>query len=218
MKIFLDTAEVNDIARRHEGLISGVTTNPTLIAKSGRTPHEVYQEIFDLNIKDLSIEVKGEYFDELLANSLSTYQMYGDYCTIKLPCTPDGLRACKHLTDKRVRVNMTLVFSVSQAILCSLAGATYVSPFVGRLNDNGHDGVGLIRDIAKVFCIHQSKTRILAASIRDAQSAANCFAAGAHICTVPPKVYDSMFKHALTDKGCFQFLQDFDRNLSSHIS
>ena len=110
MKIFLDTAEVNDIARRHEGLISGVTTNPTLIAKSGRTPHEVYQEIFDLNIKDLSIEVKGEYYDELVANSLSTYQMYGDYCTIKLPCTPDGLKACKHLTDKRVRVNMTLVF------------------------------------------------------------------------------------------------------------
>ena len=103
---------------------------------------------------------------------------------------------------------MTLVFSVSQAILCSLAGATYVSPFVGRLNDNGHDGVGLIRDIAKVFCIHQSKTRILAASIRDAQSAANCFAAGAHICTVPVEVFDNMSTHVLTYKGLAQFKKD----------
>ena len=213
MKIFLDTAIVDDIARRNDGLISGVTTNPTLIAKSGRTPHEVYQEIFDLGIKDLSIEVKGEYFDELIANSTSTVQCYADYATIKLPCTPDGLIACKHLVKQGVRVNMTLVFSVSQAILCSIAGATYVSPFVGRLDDNGHDGIGLIRDIAKVLCTHKSNTQILAASIRSAQSAAKCFEAGAHICTIPPKVYDDMFKHVLTDKGFFQFLQDFDRNV-----
>ena len=213
MKIFLDTAIVDDIARRNDGLISGVTTNPTLIAKSGRTPHEVYQEIFDLGIKDLSIEVEGEYFDELIANSTSTVQTYADYATIKLPCTPDGLIACKHLVKQGVRVNMTLVFSVSQAILCSLAGATYVSPFVGRLDDNGHDGIGLIRDIAKVFCVHKSNTRVLAASIRSAQSAAKCFEAGADICTVPPKVYDAMFKHVLTDKGFNQFLQDFGKNV-----
>ena len=213
MKIFLDTAEVNDIARRHEGLISGVTTNPTLIAKSGRTPHEVYQEIFDLNIKDLSIEVKGEYFDELLANSLSTYQMYGDYCTIKLPCTPDGLKACKHLTDKRVRVNMTLVFSVEQAILCSLAGATYVSPFIGRLDDIGQCGIALIRDIAEVFCHNRSNTKILAASIRHKDIVGLAFSAGAHICTVPINVFDEMFKHELTDVGLKQFAIDFGTNL-----
>lgn len=213
MKIFLDTAIVDDIARRNDGLISGVTTNPTLIAKSGRDPEEVYKEIFDLGIKDLSIEVKGEYFDELIAHALNTNQKYGTKATIKLPCTVDGLKACQYLTSIRIPVNMTLVFSVSQAILCSIAGATYVSPFVGRLNDNGQDGIQLIRDISKVLCQHKSESQILAASLRDARSAAKCFAAGAHICTVPPKVFDGMFKHVLTDKGFNQFLQDFGRNV-----
>ena len=210
MKIFLDTAEVDEISRRHTGLLSGVTTNPTLIAKSGRNPDDVYKEIIDLGIKDLSIEVNGEYFDELIANGLDAANTYGERATIKLPCTPDGLRACKYLTSQVIRVNMTLVFSVSQAILCSLAGATYVSPFVGRLDDNGHNGVGLIRDIAKVFMIQRSRTEILAASLRSDSSAANCFAAGAHICTIPPKVFDDMHKHVLTDKGLFQFKQDFE--------
>ena len=213
MKIFLDTAEVDEIARRHNGLLSGVTTNPTLIRKSGRDPNVVYPEIIDLGIKDLSIEVRGEYFDELIANGLEAANTYGERATIKLPCTPDGLKACKYLTSQVIRVNMTLVFSVSQAILCSMANATYVSPFVGRLDDNGHDGVGLIREIAKVFMIHRSRTQILAASLRSAQSAAKCFAAGAHICTLPPKVFDDMHKHVLTDKGLFQFQQDFDANL-----
>ena len=213
MKIFLDTAEVDEIHRRHNGLLSGVTTNPTLIRKSGRDPHDVYSEIINLGIKDLSIEVRGEYFDELIANGLEAANKYGERATIKLPCTPDGLKACKYLTSQVIRVNMTLVFSVSQAILCSMANATYVSPFVGRLDDNGHDGVGLIREIAKVFMIHRSQTEILAASLRSAQSAAKCFAAGAHICTLPPKVFDDMHKHVLTDKGLFQFQQDFDANL-----
>ena len=212
MKIFLDTAEVDEIAKRHNGLLSGVTTNPTLIRKSGRDPSVVYPEIIDLGIKDLSIEVRGEYFDELIANGLEAANKYGERATIKLPCTPDGLKACKYLISQVIRVNMTLVFSVSQAILCSMAGATYVSPFVGRLDDNEHDGVGLIRDIAKVFMIHRSQTEILAASLRSAQSAAKCFAAGAHICTVPPKVFDDMHRHVLTDKGLFQFKQDFDAN------
>ena len=213
MKIFLDTAEVDEIHRRHNGLLSGVTTNPTLIRKSGRDPHDVYSEIINLGIKDLSIEVRGEYFDELIANGIEAANEYGERATIKLPCTPDGLKACKYLTSQVINVNMTLVFSVSQAILCSLANATYVSPFVGRLDDNGHDGVGLIREIAKVFMIHRSRTRILAASLRSAQSAAKCFAAGAHICTLPPKVFDDMHKHVLTDKGLFQFKQDFGANL-----
>ena len=213
MKIFLDTAEVDEIQRRHTGLLSGVTTNPTLIRKSGRDPHDVYNEIIRLGIKDLSIEVKGEYFDELVQNGLEAANEYGERATIKLPTTPDGLRACKYLTSQVIRVNMTLVFSASQAILCSLAGATYVSPFVGRLDDNGHDGIKLIRDIAKVFMIHRSPTRILAASLRSAQSAANSFAAGAHICTVPPKVFDEMHKHVLTDKGLDQFRIDFGANV-----
>ena len=107
-----------------------------------------------------------------------------------------------------IRVNMTLVFSVSQAILCALAGATYVSPFVGRLDDNGHDGIGLIREIAKVYCHNRADTKILAASIRDAATVGKAFQAGAHICTIPPKVFDDMYKHVLTDKGLFQFIID----------
>ena len=213
MRIFLDTAIVDDIKKRNDGLITGVTTNPTLIAKSGRVPEEVYEEIFDQGIKDLSIEVRGEYFDELIANALMTNQEFGNKATIKLPCTVDGLTACKYLESRHIRVNMTLVFSVSQAILCSIAGADYISPFVGRLNDNGQDGIQLIRDISEVLCQHNSNSQILAASLRDARSAAQCFAAGAHICTVPPKVFDDMFKHVLTDKGLFQFRQDFDRNV-----
>jgi transaldolase len=213
MKLFLDTAIVDDIASRNDGLISGVTTNPTLIAASGRDPDEVYREILNLGIEDLSIEVKGEYFDELMSNSILAERSFGTRATIKLPCTPDGLKVCKYLTGKGTRVNMTLVFSVSQAILCALAGATYISPFVGRLDDNGHDGVGLIREIATIYCHENVKTKILAASIRYARSVGEAFKAGAHICTVPPKVYDDMFKHVLTDKGFFQFLQDFDRNL-----
>jgi transaldolase len=212
MKLFLDTAVVEDIASRNDGLISGVTTNPTLIAASGRDPHDVYREILNLGIEDLSIEVKGEYFDELMSNSILAERSLGTRATIKLPCTPDGLKVCKYLTAKGTRVNMTLVFSVSQAILCALAGATYISPFVGRLDDNGHDGVGLIREIATIYCHENVKTKILAASIRYARSVSEAFKAGAHICTIPPKVYDDMFKHVLTDKGFFQFLQDFDRN------
>ena len=107
-----------------------------------------------------------------------------------------------------IRTNMTLVFSVEQAILCSLAGATYVSPFIGRLNDNGEDGIGLIRDIAEVFCHNRSNTKILAASIREAATVGRAFSAGAHICTIPPKVFDDMYKHVLTDKGLFQFMLD----------
>ena len=213
MKLFLDTAIVEDIASRNDGLISGVTTNPTLIAKSGRNPDDVYREILDLGIEDLSIEVKGEYSDELMGNSIIAERSFGTKATIKLPCTPDGLKVCKYLTSKGTRVNMTLVFSTSQAILCALAGATYISPFVGRLDDNGHDGVGLIREIATIYCHENVKTKILAASIRNARSVSESFKAGAHICTIPPKVYDDMFKHVLTDKGFFQFLQDFDRNL-----
>ena len=212
MKIFLDTALVDDIARRNDGLISGVTTNPTLIAKSGRTPHEVYQEIFDLGIKDLSIEVEGEYFDELIAHSTSTVQTYADYATIKLPCTVEGIKACKKLSILGHKTNMTLVFSVSQAILCAKAGATYVSPFVGRLDQIGEDGINLIRDISRIYCVSGVKTQILAASIRSPKQAEDAYLAGADICTLPVKVFDQMFRHSLTDDGLKQFAVDFGIN------
>jgi transaldolase len=210
MKLFLDSAIIKDIDGRLEsGVISGVTTNPTLIKKSGREPDDVYADLIqDLGVKDVSIEVNGQFADQLIENGIQYGKMWVDQATIKLPCTPEGIRACKTLSYMGIRTNMTLVFSVSQAILCALAGATYVSPFVGRLDDNGHDGIGLIREIAKVFCHNKSDTKILAASIRDAATVGKAFQAGAHICTIPPKVFDDMYKHVLTDKGLFQFIVD----------
>ena len=210
MKLFLDTANVKEIDERLEtGVISGVTTNPTLIKKSGKEPDDVYADLIqDIGIKDLSIEVDGKDADTLISNGIKYGKLWIHEATIKLPCTVEGIKACKTLSYMGLRVNMTLVFSVSQAILCSLAGAAYVSPFVGRLDDNGHDGIGLIRDIATVFCHNRSETKILAASIRDAATVGRAFAAGAHICTIPPKVFDDMYKHVLTDKGLFQFMLD----------
>ena len=210
MKLFLDTANVKEIDERLDtGIISGVTTNPTLIKKSGREPDDVYADLIkDIGITDLSIEVNGKDSETLIMNGIKYGKLWINEATIKLPCTVEGIKACKTLSYMGLRVNMTLVFSVSQAILCSLAGAAYVSPFVGRLDDNGHDGIGLISDIAKVFCHNRSETKILAASIRDAATVGRAFSAGAHICTVPPKVFDDMFKHVLTDKGLFQFMHD----------
>ena len=210
MRLFLDSAIIKDITERLDtGVISGVTTNPTLIKKSGREPDDVYADLIqDLGVQDVSIEVDGKYADKLIENGIQYGKLWIDQATIKLPCTPEGIKACKMLNFMGIRTNMTLVFSVSQAILCALAGATYVSPFVGRLDDNGHDGIGLIREIAKVFCHNRTDTKILAASIRDAATVGKAFQAGAHICTIPPKVFDDMYKHVLTDKGLFQFCID----------
>ena len=210
MKLFLDTAIIEDIdLRLGSGVISGVTTNPTLIKKSGKDPDDIYADLInDLGVKDLSIEVNGQFADQLIENGTKYGKLWVNEATIKLPCTPEGIKACKMLSYMGIRTNMTLVFSVSQAILCALAGATYVSPFVGRLDDNGHDGIGLIREIAKVFCHNRADTKILAASIRDAATVGKAFQAGAHICTIPPKVFDDMYKHVLTDKGLFQFCID----------
>ena len=214
MKIFLDSAITTDVQDRlATEIIDGVTTNPTLIKKSGENPDVVYKELYDMRVKDISIEVRGDTAQELCANGILYGRKYGTVATIKLPCTVEGLKACKKLSILGHKTNMTLVFSVSQAILCSLAGATYVSPFVGRLDQIGEDGIGLIREIAKVFCIHKSNTQILAASLRSAQSAAKAYAAGAHICTLPINVFDDMYKHELTRAGLKQFALDFGVNL-----
>ena len=211
MKLFLDTAIVSDIEERLDtGLISGITTNPTLMRKNGSDPWDIYRDIIELGVSDLSIEVFGESYAELLDNSLIVNENYGNVATIKLPCTIEGLKACKHLSNIGLRVNMTLVFSVSQAILCALAGATYVSPFIGRMDDNSLSGLSLIADISKVYKEQLVDTKILAASIRDVQSVGTAFNLGADICTIPPKVFDDMVKHVLTDKGLEQFKRDFD--------
>ena len=206
MKLFLDTADVKSVkARLSTGLLSGITTNPTLIFKSGRHPQEVYQELIDLGINDISMEVIGDSEDELFRNAMGHVKTYDSKATIKLPCTIDGLKACKRLSAINVRTNITLIFSPAQAILASLAGATYISPFIGRMDDNSLDGMKLISDIKHTLT---TDTKILAASIRDPQSVGTAFALGADICTVPPAVFDRMYDHVLTDKGLEQFERD----------
>tara|TARA_Y100001973_G_scaffold72208_1_gene105300 strand:- start:10 stop:702 length:693 start_codon:yes stop_codon:yes gene_type:complete len=211
MKIFLDTADTQAIKDGYDtGLIDGVTTNPSLIMKSGRDPEEVYQELIDLGIKDISMEVVGN--DEtMLAEGRRLIKKFGkDQATIKVPCTPDGLWVCKQLSRDLVKVNVTLIFSPSQAILASKAGARYVSPFVGRVDDNSFGGLCLIKDIANVYTRHQVyNTEILGASIRNVRDVSRAFEYGAHICTIPPKVFEGMYKHVLTDAGLDQFDKDW---------
>ena len=213
MKIFLDSAITTDIQDRlATEIIDGVTTNPTLIKKSNEDPAVVYKELYDMRVKDISIEVRGDTAQELAANGILYGRKYGEVATIKLPCTVEGIKACKKLSILGHKTNMTLVFSVSQAILCAKAGATYVSPFVGRLDQIGEDGIQLIRDISRVYCVSGVKTQILAASIRSPKQAEDAYLAGADICTLPVNVFDKMFRHHLTDDGLKQFAIDFGIN------
>ena len=213
MKIFLDTAITTDVQDRlATEIIDGVTTNPTLIKKSNEDPDVVYKELNDMRVKDISIEVRGETAQELCANGILYGRRFGEVATIKLPCTVEGIKACKKLSILGHKTNMTLVFSVSQAILCAKAGATYVSPFVGRLDQIGEDGINLIRDISRIYCVSGVKTQILAASIRSPKQAEDAYLAGADICTLPVKVFDQMFRHSLTDDGLKQFAVDFGIN------
>ena len=205
MKLFLDTADVKEVKKRlSTGLISGITTNPTLIFKSGKHPQNVYWELIKLGINDVSMEVVGDNEEDLFSRAMGHVKSYGKHATIKVPCSVDGLNVCKRLSAVDVRVNVTLIFSPAQAILASLAGATYISPFIGRMDDNSLDGMKLINDIKNTGVSAQ----ILAASIRDPQSVSTAFALGADICTVPVGVFDKMYNHVLTDKGIEQFNRD----------
>jgi len=205
MKLFLDSANTKDVISRFKtGLISGVTTNPSLIFKSGEHPQDVYWDLIKAGIKDVSMEVVGDNEKELFDRAMGHVKSYGSHTTIKVPCSVDGLNVCKRLSTVGVRVNVTLIFSPAQAILASLAGATYISPFIGRMDDNSLDGMKLINDIKNVGV----SAKILAASIRDVQSVSTAFALGADICTVPVGVFDKMYNHVLTDKGIEQFNKD----------
>ena len=210
MKLFLDTADVESIADSFEtGLIDGVTTNPTLMMKSGRDPEDVYQELINLGVPDVSMEVVGDSY-EMIQEGLRLSEKFKYQATIKVPCTPDGLIACRELSRNCIKVNVTLIFSPSQAILAAKAGATYVSPFVGRVDDNSFGGRCLIKDIANIYEKQNWKmTEILAASIRDVRSVGRAFEYGANICTLPPVVFKKMYKHILTDKGIELFENDW---------
>ena len=211
MKIFLDTADINEIKKAHEtGMIEGITTNPTLIKRSGRDPVEVIKEI--ANISDHFESVSAEVVADTAEEMIDQAQAFNDIwnVTIKVPCTIEGLKACTALAATGRKVNVTLIFSAGQAILARRAGAAYVSPFVGRMNDNSLSGVALVQTIAGLYNQHFSTTQVLAASIRDVHHVGRCFAAGANICTIPPKVFWGMYNHVLTDSGLDIFQKDWD--------
>ena len=209
MKIFLDTADTDIIRKYFEtGLVDGVTTNPTLIMKSGRNPEDVYEDIRDIGVKDISMEVVGN-ADDMTTEGVRLYQKFGDVCTIKVPCTREGLEVCKKLSDMGIKVNVTLIFCAAQAVLAAKAGATYGSPFVGRLDDQSVAGLEVVRSISELYRIHGVGTQVLSASIRSVQRAIRSCYNGAEICTMPPKVFDQMYDHILTDKGMEIFEKDW---------
>ncbi len=215
MKIFIDSANVSEIKEAYAtGLIDGVTTNPTLIMKSGKQPETVYQQLKDLGISDISMEVVGD-AENMINEGRRLKAKFGDCTTIKVPCTPDGLLACHTLSKELIRVNVTLIFSTAQAILAAKAGAAYVSPFVGRLEDNSHSGVEVTRSIVDVYKKHGIYTEVLAASIRDVAKVTLAFWNGAQICTIPPKVFHKMYNHVLTDAGLKIFDEDHKATFST---
>lgn len=217
MKIFLDTADVSLIGPAYDtGILNGVTTNPSLILKSGRQLLEVIQEISTAftNLESISAEVVADTAEEMLSEAQKYYTI-APAVTIKVPCTVEGLKACKFLTDKGIQVNVTLVFSVAQAILASNAGATFISPFVGRWMDNSVDGIELIRNIRKVFDLSGTSTQILAASIRDVRQVEQAAIYGADVVTIPPIVFWGMYKNIMTEKGLELFQKDWEEVLSS---
>jgi len=209
MLIFADTADTQLLAELNAtGLIDGVTTNPTIIAKSGRDMFEVIKEICDLVDGPISAEVAATEFTQMVAEGEKLAQI-ADNVVIKVPLTVDGLKATRVFSEQGLMTNVTLCFSVSQALLAAKAGATFVSPFVGRLDDRGEDGMQLIRDIRTVYDNYDFETAILAASLRNTTHVAQAAIAGADCGTLPPQVLKDMFHHELTDKGLETFLADW---------
>jgi len=210
MKIFLDTADYDAIAERYStGLVDGITTNPTLVKKAGCDYVEFIKTLANnFAFESISAEVEGESCFEMLTHAIK-YRDIADNVTIKLPLTVEGLKACKELTAQGVSTNVTLCFSAAQAVMAAKAGATYISPFVGRMNDNSFSGVELVRAIAGLYCAQGMKTQVLAASLRDVHHVSRCLLYGAKVVTLPPAVFDKMYNHVLTDAGLAIFEKDF---------
>ena len=211
MKIFLDTADYDAISMRYDtGLIDGVTTNPSLIKKSGEDPYEAIKAISESfpDLKSISAEVVADLACDMVEQAKPFMEL--DNVTIKVPCTVEGLRACRQLRDLGATVNVTLIFSAAQAVLAAKAGATYVSPFVGRLTDNGFDGLELIKTIYDIYARQPLSTEILAASVRSPEVVALCYREGSDIVTMPPGVFDRMYESVLTREGLAIFQKDWD--------
>lgn len=211
MKFFVDTADVDDIRELNAlGLVDGVTTNPSLILKSGRDIIEVTKEICGIVDGPVSAEVAATEYDQIMKEAAVLGAIADNIC-IKLPLTLDGLRACKSLTDAGHQTNVTLCFSANQALLAAKAGATYISPFVGRVDDMGTDGMDLIQEIRTIYDNYNFKTEILVASIRSVSHVKIAALIGADVSTIPPSTLKALVKHPLTDKGLAAFLADWEK-------
>ncbi len=211
MKIFLDTANLKSIRMYNDmGLLDGITTNPTLLSKEGGDPHKTMEEICSIIKGDVSLEVVSTEYSGMLDEG-RRLRKYGNNVVVKCPMTADGLKACKSLTAEGIPVNVTLVFSANQAVLAAKAGAKYVSPFIGRLDDIGQDGMGLIREIHQIFQNYKFKTQLLVASIRHPVHVVDAAKIGADVVTLPPDVLGKMLKHPLTDIGLKNFLADWEK-------
>ncbi|GFN39526.1 MAG: putative transaldolase [Marine Group I thaumarchaeote] len=211
MKIFLDTANVETIRMYNEmGLVDGITTNPSLLSKEGGDPQKVMETIVDMIKGDVSLEVVSTEYEGMLEEG-RRLRKFGDNVVVKCPMTPDGLKACKTLTAEGIPVNITLVFSSNQAILAAKSGAKYLSPFIGRLDDIGQDGISLVKEIHDILRNYDFKTQILVASIRHPIHVVQAGKIGADVVTMPPAILGKMLKHKLTDIGLKNFLADWEK-------
>ncbi len=210
MKLFIDTANIEEIREIASwGVLHGVTTNPSLIAKEGKDFLQVLKEITQIVDGPISAEVVSLQAEEMVKEAQFLADLHPNI-VVKLPTIEEGLKACSRLSKLGIKTNMTLIFNPNQALLCARAGARYVSPFIGRIDDVSVDGVQLVREIAEIFRLHQIETEIIAASIRGPRNVVEAAKAGAHIATIPYKVFKQMLKHPLTDIGLRQFLADWE--------
>ncbi len=211
MKIFVDTANLDEIRELASwGVIDGVTTNPTLVAKSGRSFKEIVKEIFDIIDGPISLEAISTKAEEIIKEARNLAKIHKNV-VVKIPMTPDGLKAVKILSKEGIKTNVTLVFSSNQALLAAKAGATYVSPFIGRLDDIGKEGMKVIEEIMDIFNNYKMETQVIVASIRHPIHVIQAARLGAHIATVPPDVIKKMVGHSLTDVGIDKFLKDWEK-------
>lgn len=210
MKIFLDTANIKSIRHYSEmGMVDGITTNPTLLSKESGDPEEIMKEIVKIVQGPVSLEVISTETNQIIEEAY-ILKRYGSNVIIKVPMIPDGLKAVKKLKEEGIETNVTLVFSANQALLAAKAGASYVSPFIGRLDDVGNDGLNLIRDIKQIFKNYQYDTKLLVASIRHPIHVIESAKSGADVVTLPPDILGKMFIHPLTDKGLKTFISDWE--------
>jgi transaldolase len=211
MKIFLDTANIESIKKYNDmGLIDGITTNPTLLSKEKGNPAEIMREIVNIVRGPVSLEVIGTTMEEMI-NEAHRLKKYGQNVVVKIPMIPDGLKVVKKLKEQGIQTNVTLIFSANQAILAAKAGAAYVSPFIGRLDDVGHEGMTVIREIMQIFKNYQFNTEVLVASVRHPLHVTEAGKIGAHVVTLPPDILGKMISHSLTDKGLSTFLSDWEK-------